>query len=112
MNPGITVNGRRVIKLENEIAIAHLRTGALRWISKLGSLPGLPLVFAQVLHNKGLHTLNREQPLSRGVNSEAPQVAGNPASAKFLSHGNRRATATKAIKHQVAFVGGSFDNSL
>src|SRR6266487_351436 len=105
MNPGIAINGCGMIELQDEVAVAHLHAGTLSRIIKFGRLPCLSLVLAQILHHKGSHTLDREQTLARGVNGEAPQVAGYPAPAELLGHGSGCSAATEAIKHQVAFVG-------
>src|SRR6266567_4313704 len=79
MNPGVAVDGRGVIELQDEVAIAHLHIGALRRVGKFGSLPCLSLILAQILYNEGLYIGDREEPLTGSVDSEAPQVAGNPA---------------------------------
>src|SRR6266700_3526638 len=104
MNPGITIYGRGVIELQDEGAIAQLHTGALRRVGELGSLPGLSLVLAQILHNKRPHVVNREQPFASGMDGEAPQVAGNPPSSQFLGHCGCCATPAKAVENKITWI--------
>src|SRR5205807_8800596 len=53
-----------------------------------------------------------EQALAGGVDSEASQVAGNPAAVELFGHGGGGAGAAEAVEHEVAFVGGSPDDTI
>ena len=72
MYPAIAINRGCMVELQDEIAVTQLEIRSLCRVSKLGGLPGLPLVLAQVLHNERLHVVDREEPLAGSMNSETP----------------------------------------
>ena len=53
-----------------------------------------------------------QQPLARGVDGEAAEVAGDPAAVQLLGDGGRRAAAGEAVEDEVAFVGGGADDAV
>src|SRR5207302_1421357 len=84
MYPAIAINRACMVELQDKIAITQLEISSLRWISKLGGLPRLPLVLTQVLHNKRSYVVDREQPLARSVYGKASQITGNPTPIKLF----------------------------
>src|SRR5437870_3226449 len=51
MKPGIAIDRCSMVELENEIAVTQLYVGSLCWIREFSNLPGLPLIFAEVLND-------------------------------------------------------------
>src|SRR5947209_16271492 len=105
MYPDVSINRCRVIEVEDKIAIAQLNISSLAWISKLGGLPRLAFILTEVLNYEGFHVVDREKPLTSGVDGKASKITGYPAPAKFLSNNSSCAAATKAIQYNIIFIG-------
>src|SRR5208282_4892926 len=110
-------NWRGVIKLKNELAVGGLAffllfEAVFTIRGKLGDLPLLAFVFAEVLDDERLHAGDAKQSLAGGVDGEAPEVAGNPAAVEFFGDGSGGARAAEAVKDKVSLIGRSFDDSI
>ena len=77
---------------------------------KLRRHPLLPLVCAEILDDERFHVLDAQQPLARGMNGEAAEVAGDPPAAKLFRDRRRRAGAAETIEDEIARVGTRFEN--
>ena len=94
---------RGVVKVQDELAVSRVALALLvdpvfAVCRKFGYLPSLALVFAKVLDDKGLHVRDGKQPLSRGVDGEAAQVASDPAAIEFFGDSGGCAAADKAVQ--------------
>jgi hypothetical protein len=109
VQPNVAADRRGVVKLKDEFAVGGSRvlfcssSLSLAVGGKLGDLPLLALVFAQVLHDEGLHIGDAEQALARGVDGEASEVAGDPAAVEFFGNGGGGAASNKAVQNQIVF---------
>jgi hypothetical protein len=56
--------------------------------------------------------LHADEALASGVDGELAEVADDPLTPEFFSHRRRRAGTAEEVGHQVAFVGGGFDDAL
>ena len=85
-----------------------LRYAAVRAVGRLTELrrlPQLALVLAEVLHDEGRKVRNREEPLTRGVNREAAEVARDPASTELLGDDGGGTRSDEAVEHEVTGLG-------
>src|SRR3990170_1130861 len=104
MKPGVSGDRRCMIKLDDEFPIPGLSLLLIFRRFELSHLPGLPLVLAEVLHNKWLNVFNTKKALSRRVNSKTTKIARNPATPQFLSHCCRSTATTEAVENKTAFI--------
>ena len=111
VQPRVALEGPRAVELQDEAAVVGDHGRGLRRAAELRGLPRLALVFAQVLDDERFDVLDAEQPLARGVDGEAPQVAGDPAAVQLLGHGRGGAAAAEAVEDEVVFVGGGSNDA-
>src|SRR5207237_10823026 len=72
VQPGVCVQRVGTIQIENKAAVTGLcQCSPLLVLPKLSHLPGLTLILAKVLDDKGAHVRQGEKPLASGVNGEA-----------------------------------------
>lgn len=101
-----------VVEVEDKVAIPGFTYLGVFGRGELDLLPRLPLVLTQVLHHERFDVGDAQEAFTGSVNGKAPQVAGNPAAALLFSDGGGGTGTAEAIEHEVAFVGGSFDDAL
>ena len=104
VQPRVALERPRAVELQDEAAVVGDHGRGLRRAAELRGLPRLALVFAQVLDDERFDILDAEQPLARGVDGEAPQVAGDPAAVELFGDGRRGAAAAEAVEDEVVFV--------
>ena len=80
-------------------------------VGELARLPQLSFVLAEVLHDERPHVGDAEEPLARGEDGEAPQIADDPATIQLLGHRRRRAGAAETVEDEVGFVGRGFEDA-
>jgi hypothetical protein len=66
---------------------------------KLGHLPRLPLVLAEILNGEGFDARNGQHSLPGCVNGKPAEIAGNPASIQFLSNRCCCSAANETVKN-------------
>jgi hypothetical protein len=104
MKPLMTPERCRTIQIQNKLSVCDFSKSLLfQCINfpalKLGDLPRLPFIFAEVLDGKRAYTLHRQKTLARRVNCKSTQVACNPAALQLLSGYSGCPTASKAIEN-------------
>ena len=107
VQPGVAVERPRAVEVQDEAAVVggHGRAPAPPRRTPPPARPG-----ARTCPGSGrrtAHVRDAEQPLARGVDGEAPQVAGDPAPVQLLGDGRGGAAAAEAVENEVVFVGGS-----
>ncbi len=106
VQPGVAVEGLGTVEIQHEVAVACLGEDSLVFVrAELRCLPGLALVFAKVLHGEGAYVRDGQESLPGGVDGEAADICGDPASVQLFGYSCGRAGAYKAIEDEVALVG-------
>ena len=111
VQPRVPLEGPRAVELQDETAVVGDHGRGLRRAAELRRLPRLALVLAQVLDDERFDVRDAQQPLARGVDGEAAQVAGDPAAAQLFGDGRGGAAAAEAVEDEVALVRGGIDDA-